>query len=153
MDALHLFATFDTRTGKVYARTDLRKRQVEFLAFLSQLERKLPKSKTRVYLVLDNAKIHKGQLVQAWLATHPRFHCHFLSVHCSWMNQMEQWLSILQHKRLRISDFSDLDQLAERLFAFVAEWNTYAHPFHWSSKAAAKAMAKCGPHITHPLAA
>ncbi len=141
--ALHLFAAFDTRSGKVYARTDLRKRQVEFMAFLSQLERELPDTKTQVYLVLDNSKVHKGQLVRAWFQAHPRFHCHFLPVHCSWMNQVEQWFSIVQRKRLRISDFSDLDQLAERLKAFVAEWNTYAHPFNWSTKSAAKVMAKC----------
>jgi hypothetical protein len=51
--ALHLFAAFDTRTGKVYARTEMRKRQVEFIAFLSQLEQELPAAKTRVYLVMD----------------------------------------------------------------------------------------------------
>lgn len=84
--ALHLFAAFDTRTGKVYARTEIRKRQVEFLAFLSQLERELPSAATRVFLVMDNLKMHKGKLIQAWLATHPRFVCHFVPVHCSWMN-------------------------------------------------------------------
>ena len=151
--ALHLFAAFDTRTGKVYARTDTRKRQVEFMAFLSQLGRELPETKTRVYLVLDNSRVHKGQLAQAWFQAHPRFHCHFLPVHCSWMNQIEQWFSIVQRKRLRISDFSDLGHLAERLMAFVAEWNAHAHPFNWSSKSAAKLMAKCDPQIIHPLAA
>ncbi len=83
--ALHLFAAFDTRTGKVYARTEMRKRQVEFMAFLSQLEQELPSASTRVYLVMDNLKMHKGKQVQAWLATHPRFVCHFLPVHCSWI--------------------------------------------------------------------
>ena len=57
---------------------------------------------------------------------HPRFVCHFLPVHCSWMNQVEQWLSILQRKRLRISDFASLDHLAERLMAYVSEWNAAA---------------------------
>jgi hypothetical protein len=66
---------------------------------------------------------------------------------------VEQWFSIVQRKRLRISDFSDLDHLAERLMAFVAEWNDHAHPFNWSSKSAAKVMAKCDPQIIHPLAA
>jgi len=42
-----------------------------------------------------NSKVHKGQLVQAWNQAHPRFHCHFLPAHCSWMNQVEQWFSIL----------------------------------------------------------
>ena len=141
--ALHLFAAFDTRTGKVYARTEMRKRQVEFLAFLSQLEQELPSVKTRVFLVMDNLSVHKGKQVQAWLATHPRFVCHFVPVHCSWMNQVEQWFSILQRKRLRISDFATLDSLADRLMAFVAEWNAQAHPFNWSTKSASKIMAKC----------
>jgi len=83
--ALHLFAAFDTRTGKVYARNEVRKRQIEFIGFLSQLERELPIGKTRVYLVMDNLKMHKGKQVQAWLVTHPRFVCHFVPVHCSWM--------------------------------------------------------------------
>jgi len=33
------------------------------------------------------------------------------------MNQVEQWFSIVQRKRLYISDFSDLDHLAEQLGA------------------------------------
>src|SRR5260370_31403329 len=80
--ALHLFAAFDTRTGKVYARTEMRKRQVEFIVFLSQLEQELPVAKSRVYLVMDNLKLHKGKQVQAWLHAHPRFICHFTPVHC-----------------------------------------------------------------------
>jgi transposase len=59
--------------------------------------------------------MHKGKQVRDWLATHPRFVCHFVPVHCSWMNQVEQWFSILQRKRLRISDFSSLDHLAQRV--------------------------------------
>jgi transposase len=141
--ALHLFAAFDTRTGQAYARTDLRKRQVEFIAFLSQLEQELPATKTHVHLVMDNLKMHKRKLVRDWFAAHPRFVCHFVPVHCSWMNQVEQWLSILQRKRLHISDFADLDHLAERLMAYVSEWNAQAHPFNWSTKSAAKVMAKC----------
>jgi transposase len=142
--ALHLFAAFDTRTGKVYARTALRKRQKEFIALLTQLDREIPVSIRRISLVLDNLSVHKGKQVQTWLQSHPRFVCFFVPVHCSWMNQVEQWFSILQRKRLRILDFSDLDRLAERLMAFVTEWNAQAHPFNWSSKSALKVMAKWG---------
>ena len=59
------------------------------------------------------------------------------------MNQVEQWFSILQRKRLRIADFADKQALAERLSAFIAEWNAQAHPFNWSSKSQALVMAKC----------
>jgi transposase len=151
--ALHLFAAFDTCTGKVYARIEGRKRQVEFIAFLKQLDEEIPASITRVYLVMDNLKMHKGKQVQAWLEAHPRFACHFTPVHCSWMNQVEQWFSILQRKRLRISDFASLDHQSVRLMAYVSEWNAQAHPFNWSTKSAAKVMAKCDPRIVHPLAA
>lgn len=141
--ALNLFAAFDTRSGEVYAMTAPRKRQVELLAFLEQLDAAIPASVTTIHLVLDNVRMHKGQLVQAWLAAHPRFLCHFPPVHCSWMNQMEQWFSILQRKRLRFADFADLAHLAARLLAFVREWNLHAHPFNWSTQSVAKVMAQC----------
>jgi len=46
------------------------------------------------------------------------------------INQIEQGLNVVQRKRLRISDFIDLDHLAEKLMAFVAKWNVHAHPFN-----------------------
>jgi hypothetical protein len=33
--------------------------------------------------------------------------------------------------------------LADRLQAFIAEWNQVAHPFQWTTKSVAKVMAKC----------
>ena len=59
------------------------------------------------------------------------------------MNQVEQWFSILQRKRLAIADFADKAHLAERLHRFVKEWNEQAHPFNWTKKSVAKIMAKC----------
>jgi hypothetical protein len=81
--ALSLFAAFDTRTGKVYGHTAGRKRQVEFIEFLEQLDREIPASVQTVHIVLDNLRMHKGKQVQAWLAKHPRFVFHHPPVHCS----------------------------------------------------------------------
>jgi transposase len=141
--ALNPFAAFDTRTGKVYAHTAERKRQKEFIEFLEQLDREIPEAITKVHLVMDNLRMHTGKQVQAWLEKHPRFKFHHPPVHCSWMNQVEQWFSILQRKRLAIADFADKAHLAERLRAFVAEWNEQAHPFNWTRKSVTKIMAKC----------
>ena len=58
-------------------------------------------------------------------------------------DQVEQWFGILQRKRLAIADFADKSALAERLHAFVKEWNEHAHPFKWTTKSVAKIMAKC----------
>ena len=150
--ALNLFAAFDTRTGKVYGLTASRKRQVEFIAFLEQLDREVPASVKTIHIVLDNLRMHKGKQVQAWLANHPRFVFHHPPVHCSWMNQVEQWFGILKRKRLRIADFPDKAKLAERLMAFISDWNEIAHPFKWTSKSVAKVMAKCQIEDAKPLA-
>ena len=58
--------------------------------------------------------MHKGKPVKAWLVKHPRFRFHHPPVHCSWMNQVEQWFSILQRKRFGIINFADKKELAER---------------------------------------
>jgi transposase len=131
-----------TRSGKVYSYTAQRKRQIEFIAFLEKLEREIEVSITKIYIVLDNLRMHKGQQIAAWLAHHPRFVFQYPPVHCSWMNQVEQWFSILQRKRLRIANFANIEELAARLEAFVAEWNERAQPFKWNSQSAAKVLAK-----------
>ncbi len=93
--ALNLFAAFDTRTGKVWGQTYDRKRPVELIVFLEYLDQQIPATITQIHVVLDNLRMHEGKQVQAWLAQHPRFVFHFPPVHCSWMNQVEQWFSIL----------------------------------------------------------
>jgi transposase len=150
--ALNLFAAFNTRTGEVYGMTAARKRQVELIAFLEQLDRAIPASVQTIHIVLDNVRMHKGKQVRAWLAQHPRFVFHHPPVHCSWMNQVEQWFGILKRKRLRIADFADKDRLAERLLAFIREWNEVAHPFNWTTKSVTKVMAKCQAEEAKPLA-
>jgi transposase len=149
--ALNLFAAFDTRTGKVYGLTASRKRQSEFITFLEQLEREISAAVKTIHVVLDNLRMHKGKQVQAWLAKHPRFVFHHPPVHCSWMNQVEQWFGILKRKRLRIVDFPSKEHLAARLTAFISEWNQIAHPFKWTSKSVAKVMAKCQIEDAKPL--
>ena len=140
---LHLFAAFDTRTGKVYHITGERKRQIELLQLMEILDREFDPSFTAVHILLDNVRMHKGKLVKAWLAKHPRFQFHHPPVHCSWMNQVEQWFSILQRKRFGIINFADKKELAERLDAFVKEWNSHAHAFRWSRKSFDKVLADC----------
>ena len=141
--AVNLFAAFDTRTGKVWGLSYERKRQEEFIDFLEYLDKEIASYITTIHLVLDNLSVHKGKKVQAWLIKHPRFVFHHPPVHCSWMNQVEQWFSILQRKRLKIADFADKKVLSQRLKAFIDQWNTVAHPFHWSEKSTLKILAKC----------
>ena len=144
--ALNLFAAFNTRSGEVIGRTESRKRAEEFIAFLDHLDDQLPPSLTAIHLIIDNLSVHKSKAVQAWLREHPRFVFHYTPVHCSWMNQVEQWFSILQRKLLRHPNFADLAALAQALKEFVLHWNRFAHPFNWSTGSITKVMAKC--HLT-----
>jgi DDE superfamily endonuclease len=139
--ALNLFAAFDTRSGKVYGHCDERKRQREFIAFLATLDTEIDEYIRTIHLVCDNVSTHHGKDVRTWFDHHPRFVVHFTPVHCSWMNQVEQWFSILQRKRLRIVDFESRDRLRAKIAQFIQEWNQHAHPFNWSTKSVAKVMA------------
>jgi transposase len=143
--ALNLLAAFDTRTGQVYGQCYGRKRQREVIAFLEYLAAQLPAQIKTIHLVCDNARAHTGKQVQAWLQEHPRFVLHFTPVHCSWLNQIEQWFSILQRKRLRVADFASTADLQAKLEQFIAEWNAQAHPFNWTTKSVTKVMADTVP--------
>lgn len=140
--ALQLFAAFNTRTGEVIGVLRPRKRQLEFIELLETIDAQAPAYVTAIHIVCDNASIHKGKILRAWLARHPRFRMHFTPVHCSWMNQVEQWFSILQRKRMVASNFAGLDALAERVQAFIREWNQVGHPFNWTVKSFDKVLAK-----------
>jgi len=49
------------------------------------------------------------------------------------MNQIEIWLSILTRKLLRRGSFTSVADLAERVLAFIADYNrTMAKPFKWT---------------------
>ena len=139
--ATHLFAAFDTRSGRVYGVTTRRKRQLEYLTLLEHLDHALPTSVTTIHLLGDNVSVHHGTLVQQWLAAHPRFLAHFTPVHCSWMNPVEQWFGILRRKRLRSPNFADLAALQRAIHQFIAEWNERAHPFRWTSASFEKILA------------
>lgn len=140
--ATHLFAAFDTRSGRVYGVTARRKRQVEYLTLLEHLDRVIPATITTIHLLADNVSVHHGQLVRRWLDNHPRFVAHFTPVHCSWMNPVEQWFGILRRKRLRSPNFADLAALQQAIHQFIDQWNDIAHPFRWTTASFEKILTK-----------
>jgi DDE superfamily endonuclease len=150
--ALNLLTSFDTRTGEVIGICRRRKRMVEFIELLEEIERRTPETVTAIHLVCDNVITHRGKLVRAWLAAHPRFQMHHTPVHCSWMNQVEQWFSILQRKRLAVVDFENLADLESKIGSFINEWNAVAHPFDWTPRSFDKVLATVHDDIP-PLAA
>ena len=140
--ALNLLAAFDTRSGTLYGKCYGRKRQIEFIDFLEHLKLQIPSNIKHIHIVLDNLRMHKGKKIQAWLKNNPEFHFHFLPVHCSWLNQIEQWFGTLQRKRLRTPDFPSRKELEIKILEFIQQYTQYAHPYKWTKNSVKKVMEK-----------
>ncbi len=53
--------------------------------------------------------------------------------HCSWLNQIECWFSILSRRALRRASFASVDELNKALLDFIAYFNRFsAKPFRWT---------------------
>lgn len=53
--------------------------------------------------------------------------------HTSWLNQIELWFSILVRKLLKRSSFKTVEELRERILAFIEYFNkTMAKPLKWT---------------------
>jgi hypothetical protein len=52
--------------------------------------------------------------------------------HASWLNQVEIYFSIVQHKVVTPNDFPSLRELEDRLFAFQGRYEQTAQPFQWT---------------------
>lgn len=55
--------------------------------------------------------------------------------HCSWLNQVELWFSILSRRLLKRGSFLSKEDLKERLLRFIDYFNeVLAKPFRWTYK-------------------
>jgi transposase len=118
---------------------------------------------TRWHFVVDNLDIHRSESLVRWVAaesdlaielgekgktgilhnrqsraaflsdkTH-RIVFHYTPKHCSWLNQIEIWFSILVRKLLLRGSFTSVEDLKAKVLAFIDYYNrTMAKPFKWT---------------------
>lgn len=107
----YLAGAWNYVTGKVLAVTGERKNRHLFINLLESINRKYAATKfQKVYIVLDNYRIHKAKDVIAWLERHPRIELVFLPSYCPRANPIERIFGdchdqcTRNHKRKRVSD-------------------------------------------------
>jgi hypothetical protein len=87
----YLAGALDLTTGTLQQCVWYRKTAGLFLDLLATMDRAYPASAfTRLFVVVDNAKIHKAIEVERWLANHPRFDLLFLPTYCPKANPIER---------------------------------------------------------------
>lgn len=126
-----LFAGLKVHEGTVAGWVTDSTRSENFVEFLADLVAYTPDG-LDLHCIVDNLSAHTTDNVDAFLTDHPHVHLHFTPTHASWLNQVELFFSILERRLLRRGEFDSVDHLAERIIAFIKDYNRRAAPFRWT---------------------
>ena len=107
----YLAGALDLATGTLLHCLGPRKTNARFRDLLARLDTRYPAERyTRLYVVVDNYKIHKAKAVEHWLAAHPRVTLLFLPTYCPRANPIERAFGDVHdcctrnHRRKRLPD-------------------------------------------------
>jgi hypothetical protein len=127
------YAAWDVQRARLFGHVVDRGTIVTFDAFVAQVMATEPYcSAQRVFWVVDNGTIHRGQRACDRLrAQWPNLILVHLPVHASWLNQIEIYFSILQRKALTPDDFDSREALETRIYGFQEHYEQIAEPFNW----------------------
>jgi transposase len=127
---LVLMGAFDVRSGKAFGFLDEHTGGEPFVALLDGVDACYPTGKG--HLVCDNLSSHDTDDVLDWLDDHPRWTLHFTPKHASWMNQIEQFFSILHRRVIARGSFISKEDLADKITRYLHWHNDRGRPFKWS---------------------
>jgi transposase len=129
-----LFAALDMATGKVIGALHRRHRSIEYRKFLVTIDKAVP-VELGVHIICDNYATHKTDIIQKWLAAHPRFTVHFIPTGSSWLNMVERWFGELTTKLLQRGVHKSVQALEADIRAWIDTWNEDPRPYVWTKTA------------------
>lgn len=145
-------AAWDVHRATVFGRVVSKISIDAFDALVAHVMEQAPyRTARRVFWVVDNGTIHRGQrAVDRLQARWPNLILVHLPVHASWLNQVEIYFSILQRKALTPADFATEAAAANRILGFQHHYQAVAHPFEWrfTRRDLARLLARCST-LTH----
>jgi transposase len=127
---LCLMGAYDVRGGKLFGFTDDSRGGDTFIDLLDVVAACYPKG--RGHIVMDNLSDHDTDDVNQWFDDHPRWTRHFTPKHASWLNQIEDAFSILDHRVIVRGSFTSKDDLRDKLYGYMIWHNQNARPFTWT---------------------
>jgi len=128
--ALTYLAAWDVRRGGVIGRCEPKGGIEPFGRLVEQVMTAEPyASAPKVFWIVDNGSSHRGKRsIERLQSQWPTLRL----VHTPGVNQIEIYFSIAQRKVLTPNDFTDLDQVRQRLVDFERLYNQIAQPFAWN---------------------
>jgi transposase len=126
-----LFAGLDVHEGTVAGWVTDSTRSDNFVDFLADLVAQTPTG-LDLHCIVDNLSAHSTDKVARFLEQNQHVHLHFTPTHASWLNQVELFFSILERRLLRRGEFDSVDDLTDRIIAFIKDYNRRAAPFRWT---------------------
>ena len=126
-----LYAGLNVHDGQVAAWVTDSTRAENFIAFLTDLVAATPTG-LQLHCIVDNLSAHGTKAVEEFLDVNHHVFLHRTPTHASWLNQVELFFSILQRRLLRYGEFDSVDDLADKVIAFINDYNLRAKPFRWT---------------------
>ena len=126
-----LFAALEVQTGQLIGQCKKQHRHQEFLEFLKEVNKQTSPDKT-LHIIVDNYATHKHEKVKNWLKRNPRISLHFIPTSSSWLNLVERFFGLITEKQIRRGVFSSVQELEEKIMAFIDTHNENPRPFVWT---------------------